>query len=178
MQGTCLADSWANLDITSRSEVTSQVAAMIQQMEYITLDRPGPVGGTPSRFQGVWFSDYGAGPFNTLQDLEDWYNHKLEICDKYWQSIPGTPKFKFQSLVLTHQDISPRNLMLDRSGRVWLIDWANAGAYPPGFERAALEQQFQFPDFSAEVCSKIAEYPVVSMQLRSIMYGLTTAALA
>jgi aminoglycoside phosphotransferase (APT) family kinase protein len=177
IQGTCLSACWADLDEASRSSVASQVAAMIREMESITLEVPGPVGGE-NRSRGVWFSDYGAGPFYTLQGLESWFNHKLDICERYKQAIEGTPRFKFHKLVLTHQDITPRNLILDKSGRVWLIDWAHAGAYPPGFERAALEHQRTFADFSAAVCEKITAYPVVAMQLQSIMYGLTTAALA
>jgi thiamine kinase-like enzyme len=92
--------------------------------------------------------------------------------------MDGTPRFDFKSLVFTHQDITPRNLMLDKAGQLWLIDWADAGADPPGFERAALEQQSEFLNFGAEVCRKIASYPVETLQLKSIMYGLTTAALA
>ena len=178
VHGRCLSACWADLDEASRSDATSQVAAMIQQMERVTLQVPGPINDTISRFRGTWFSDYGAGPFHTLQELEDWFNHKLAICEKTKQAIPGTPKFKFQRLVLTHQDIAPRNLILDTSGHVWLIDWAFAGAYPLGFEHAALTQQWRAPDFSKEVCEKITNYPVEILQLKSIMYGLTTAALA
>ena len=151
---------------------------MVQELGSITLpDPPGPTGGTQSRFRGAWFSDYGAGPFGSLQELEDWCNHKLELCQMCQQVIPGTPRFKFDSLVFTHQDIAPRNLILGSDGQLWLVDWANAGAYPPGFERAALEKQKLFLDFGVEVYKKIAGYPVVTIQLRSIAYGLTTGAL-
>lgn len=151
---------------------------MIQEMESVTLDTLGPIGNCRNRFRGIWFTDYGAGPFPTLQALEDWCNHKLEICETYKRAVEGTPKFQFQTLVFTHQDIALRNLILDSSGRVWMIDWANAGAYPPGFEQAALEQQHLNLDFNKEVSSKITSYLVICMQLGSIRYGLSTAALA
>jgi aminoglycoside phosphotransferase (APT) family kinase protein len=66
VQGQNLATVWANLDQDSRSDITSQVAAMIQQMGSLTLERPGLVGSSLSRFRGVWFSDYGARPFDDL----------------------------------------------------------------------------------------------------------------
>jgi aminoglycoside phosphotransferase (APT) family kinase protein len=54
VQGVCLATSWASLDVASRSDVTSQVAAIVQELGSITLpDPPGPTGGTRSRFRGA-----------------------------------------------------------------------------------------------------------------------------
>jgi thiamine kinase-like enzyme len=62
--------------------------------------------------------------------------------------------------------------------QVWLIDWAYSGAYPPVFESAALSRQPHFTDFNEAVLSYIPHYPEEEMQLESIGYGLTTAALA
>ncbi|OBT49687.1 hypothetical protein VE04_10270, partial [Pseudogymnoascus sp. 24MN13] len=60
--------------------------------------------------------------------------------------------FLDDELVLTHQDIAPRNIILDAEGKAWLIDWAYAGAYPRGFERAAMVRQCedQFKEFCDE----------------------------
>jgi hypothetical protein len=81
VQGVCLSDCWATLDTASQCEIASQAAAMIRELGSIPLQHPGPVGGTQSRLRGVWFSDFGAGPFATIQGLEDWCNHKLELCE-------------------------------------------------------------------------------------------------
>ncbi|KAK3943427.1 kinase-like domain protein [Diplogelasinospora grovesii] len=95
------------------------------------------------KLEGPWFTDNGAGPFATLQDLEDWCNHKIDICIKFNQ-LPWharyLKRFRFNKLVLAHQDIAPRNLILDAQGKVWLIDWGLSGVYPPGFEQARNEQ--------------------------------------
>jgi thiamine kinase-like enzyme len=131
---------------------------------------------------GPWFSDYGAASCETVKEMEGWFNHKLDICNIYRQSLPNTPRFVFRDdeLVLTHQDIAPRNVILDKEGKAWLVDWAFAGAYPRGFERVAMVGQceYEYPEFSREVCERITSYPVVEMQRLSIGYGLTTAALA
>ena len=45
---------------------------MIEAMQSRSLKElpPGPIGGRVTKFEGPWFTDYGAGPFATLQDLE------------------------------------------------------------------------------------------------------------
>ncbi|PMD40169.1 phosphotransferase family protein [Hyaloscypha variabilis F] len=177
IQGVCLSECWDSLDIASRSDITSRVASMIQELESVSVQAPGPIGGTESRFRGMWFSVYGAGPFATIQKLEDWFNHKIDVCERFNQPIAGTPRFKFDRLVLTHQDITPCNFILGRDGQLWLVDWAASGGYPPGFERAAIALQLHHPDFGAEVCAKITDYPTVVMQRRAISFGLTTGAL-
>jgi thiamine kinase-like enzyme len=87
-------------------------------------------------------------------------------------------KMTSPEFVLTHEDISLRNLILDQHEQVWLIDWAYSGAYPPSFESAALLTQSSFTDFNETVLSLIPRYSKEELQLDAISYGLTTAALA
>ncbi|KAI9370823.1 phosphotransferase family protein [Aspergillus egyptiacus] len=152
-----------SLSRDTQGEIAAQVAEMIQEMQSIELLQlqPGPIGGGPCR--GLFFTDYSAGPFTDTAEMEAWFNHKLDIC---------------KSFVLTHHDISPRNLILDQDGQVWLIDWAYSGAYPPVFESKALAIQPFFTDFSEAVLALIPRCPEEERQLDSIAYGLTTAALA
>ncbi|CDM29905.1 Protein kinase-like domain [Penicillium roqueforti FM164] len=111
-------------------------------------------------------------------EMEAWFNHKLDICKSVHQAPKDIPPFHFTKFVLTHNDISPRNLILDQHEQVWLIDWAYSGAYPPVFESAAISIQPFFTDFNEAVLSLILRHPEEEMQLDSIAYGLTTAALA
>lgn len=180
VNGDNLADTWDSLDKDTRSSIASQVANFISQMQLVSLERPGPIGNDDTLSRGTWFSDYGAGPFQTIQNLEDWCNHKITICKHFGRCSPDLPEFKIDKLVLCHLDITPRNLILDKDGVVCLIDWAHAGGYPPGFEYAALMKQhrYQFKDFADRVAGKIQKYPVVARQLIEMTYGLTTAALA
>ncbi|KAI2602397.1 ankyrin repeat protein [Hypoxylon sp. NC1633] len=40
--------------------------------------------------------------------------------------------------VFTHHDLTPRNIILDRQGQLWLIDWELGGFYPKFFEYAGM----------------------------------------
>jgi hypothetical protein len=176
INGQPLDSCWEGLRDEQKLDVPSQTAQMILEMPSVKLPGPGPIGRGPSH--GRFFTHYSAGPFKNRAEFEGWFNHKLEICEKYTQPPQDIPDFRFTEFVLTHQDISPRNLILDPDGQVWLVDWADAGAYPSVFENAALGSQMSFLDSNAMVLSCLPRYPEEERQLHSIGYGLTTTALA
>ena len=167
---------WEDLSDEEKMDIARQTAQMIPEMQSLKLLEPGPIGGGPCR--GRFFTHYSAGPFKDAAEFEGWFNHKLDICKTYKHALSDIPAFKFTEFVLTHQDVSPRNLILDRNGLVWLVDWADAGSYPPAFETAALRSQPQFIDFNDMVLSLLRRYPLEEQQLGSIGHALSTAALA
>lgn len=48
------------------------------------------------------------------------------------------------TLVFTHQDLAPRNMMIGTDGNLWLLDWERAGFYPRYFEPVSM-QNFLMP---------------------------------
>ncbi|KAH7342976.1 kinase-like domain-containing protein [Rhexocercosporidium sp. MPI-PUGE-AT-0058] len=173
--GPTVEECWDSLDVIQRESVASQVAAIINRMQSTILKvPPGPIGCTGGRkFEGPWFTLYGAGPFATLQELEDWCNHKIDVCIKFKQLPRWSPRFRFRKLVLTHQDIAPRNLILDAQGKVFIIDWGLAGAYPPGFEQAILQAE-GYQDFAEMVLSRLSDRQKrITEQFRRIQFGLS-----
>lgn len=176
IDGKPLDSCWGDLSDEKKLDIAKQTAQMVIEMQSIRQPEPGPIGGEPCR--GRFFTDYSAGPFKDVSEFEGWFNHKLEICKAYKHAPEDLPPFKFTQFVLTHQDISPRNLILDRNGLVWFVDWADAGFYPPAFETAALREQAQFVDFNDMVLSLLPRYPLEEKQLHSIGYGLTVASFA
>lgn len=141
----------------TQGKIAAQIAEMIQEMQSIELLQPGPAGGGLCR--GPFFTDYSAGPFKDTTEMEAWFNHKLDICKSVHQAPIDIPPFHFTKFVLTHHDISPRNLILGQDEQVWLIDWAYSGAYPPAFESAALSILLFFTGFTEAVLSLISRYP-------------------
>ncbi|KAI0789923.1 kinase-like domain-containing protein [Abortiporus biennis] len=89
--------------------------------------------------------DSGAGPFESYRAMSDFYDHLRYCCLVIIHHYRGTfephliPTFDAsQSLVLCHNDLNMRNIMVNQRGEVWLVDWGMAGAFPPWFEYANL----------------------------------------
>ncbi|KAL9025555.1 MAG: hypothetical protein Q9196_005640 [Gyalolechia fulgens] len=140
IEGDVLDKKWSGLDIYARQDIHSQLIDFLRQLHAIRLPVPGPLGGGLSR--GPLFTDYGAGPFRSTEDLESWFDERLLVCQEFHRAPQTHPSFsgQFQNLVMCHMDIAPRNLILDRQLRVWVLDWAHAGGYPVYFEEAVLRR--------------------------------------
>ena len=74
-------------------------------------------------------------------------------------------------------DLHLKNIILDRDGKLWLIDWAHAGFYPPYFEVAVivganLEDVFQ--DFLKKIPMDMWKEKIE--RLFAIGFALTTGA--
>lgn len=177
--GPTIETCWDSLEVSKRQAVAGQVAAMIQTMQSRPLQLPpGPIGGSEGqKFEGPWFTDYGAGPFTTLKDLENWCNHKIDVCIRFKQLPRRAPRFRFREAVFTHQDIAPRNLILDAQEKVWMIDWGLAGVYPPGFEQASMREASWNAEFTEMVLARLSNRQEhVMKQFAMIGYGLSVAA--
>ncbi|KAK1988655.1 kinase-like domain-containing protein [Colletotrichum cereale] len=184
MPGTLLETAWPDLSTYARESVAAKAAGMIDRMQSLRLDNmpPGPVGyGGDEPWRGPYFTAYGIGPFPTLKDMEDWYNHKLDVCIKLGRTTDETRRFAFKEAILTHQDIAPRNIIIrDEDQEPCLIDFGMGGIYPVGFEQAALARQGPGKwdkEFREMILPKLAYQGDQELkQLKAIMYGLTTGA--
>jgi serine/threonine protein kinase len=123
---------WLKRTTQQRQCIISQVNDALDCMRSIKSDTPGPVGcGVP---MGGLFTVYGAGrAFQSATDMEPWFNQKLKILGR------GDVTGRFSDLIMCHMDIKLRNLILDKEGRLWILDWAWAGFFPPAFEHTSLE---------------------------------------
>ena len=145
---------WGDLSPGEHVDAVSQVASMIITLQSIPLfqkqqQQPGPAGCRNCVAHGYWFTGLGAGPFDSREHVETWLNRQLEITQKFHQALDTVPPSHFDRLVLTHLDISPRNLILGPDAKIWLIDWGDAGIYPEGFEIASLKaRRFEAPEYT------------------------------
>ena len=184
VDGKSVEQYWGDLSLGERVDVVSQVASMIITLWSIPLSQkqqqqPGPVGCRNCVARGYWFTEIGAGPFDSREHLEAWFNRRLEITQKFHQAPDTVPPFHFDRLVLTHLDIAPRNLILGPDGKIWLIDWGDAGIYPDGFEIASLKaRRFEAPEYTdmllETLSKKLPMHEELTQQLRWITFALTT----
>ncbi|KAF2126977.1 hypothetical protein P153DRAFT_399055 [Dothidotthia symphoricarpi CBS 119687] len=161
---------WDELTLDVQKSVAEQVAAMVDQLQSVHCDHPGVNGGGISR--GMWFSDYGAGPFPTKDVFQKWITWKLNMSKRYKQASPDALPLQCPYFVLVHGDLSPRNLILDTSNQVWLIDWGCAGFYPPIFEAASAKYQPRFKSFSRLLVPLLYNHPEELAQLEDCSYGI------
>jgi hypothetical protein len=86
-----------------------------------------------------------------ITPLSAFYNGKLDIAkgvtrrDHHGNMIrsprPDAEPFDdTRPLVFTHGDLSMRNIIFGRDGRIWLVDWDWSGFYPPWFEYVSMVQ--------------------------------------
>ncbi|KAI1876815.1 uncharacterized protein JN550_000887 [Neoarthrinium moseri] len=185
IEGQNLHKLWPSMDEDARKEIVNQVAGIVTHLQSIPVDGlpPGPVREMSLEpWIGPWFSEYGAGPFSNIEDMEDWYNHKIDVCLRFNQAPPDIPRFDFERLVLTHQDLMARNIILEKdSNRLVLVDWGHSGVYPIGFEQAALcrqcadEWDHMFGEAVWEALPDRRSKEI--RQLNGIAFGLTAAPL-
>ncbi|EIW85695.1 hypothetical protein CONPUDRAFT_48136, partial [Coniophora puteana RWD-64-598 SS2] len=152
--GETVENCWGKLGLWQRLRVVWSIRSYIQQLRRILVSNthqgthfPGPIGDEPRLCYASFLVTLsmanlflkGGGPFHSYDELTQWFNHKVEATRRFSGALP--PELSFDSsfpLVLTHFDISPRNVIVDDNSRVWLIDWEHAGFYPQWFEYSAL----------------------------------------
>lgn len=102
------------------------------------------------KFNSMWVEDlYGlpkhASPFAVAEYFNFWGNF---ICPPLHERPKRPEKLKVNfsniPLVFTHQDLAPRNMMVDRHDKLWLVDWNLSGWFPPYLEYVGM-QNFVIP---------------------------------
>ena len=176
IEGRLVSQIWPSLGVRARGDIYRQIVEVLHQLYEIHLVSPGPVGGGLSK--GPLFTDYGAGPFRTKEDITTWFNERLRVCQWFRRAPLTQPLFsnQFDELVMCHMDIATRNLILDNYGRVWVLDWAHAGGYPVYFDQAVLTRAGD-PDFAEGLLEIMGhEFTEEVGKLLAIGFALTTGA--
>jgi thiamine kinase-like enzyme len=169
IEGATLEARWNMMDDNTRTATLLQLSGYLRQLRALEnpSSSPGPLDQTACR--GRWFSIYNAGPFQTHADLVKWLNHKMEIAPG--SAEPFTDNYR---LVFTHQDLAPRNLLVDEANQLWMIDWEFSGWYPAYFEYACVASLVQpIPqDWISEVLAFLDSYGREYNSLRAIQWAL------
>jgi len=148
IDGDVLESAWGTMTTWRRVSIMWSIRRYIRELQKIPLpnpDVPGPFDACGKSYicHGNYFTENGAGPFNSYTKMAAWFDRRrfdtLAFVHKRSGKIYQCPKFDASHpLVLCHMDLHMRNLVVDRSGRLWIIDWANAGAFPPWLEYAQM----------------------------------------
>ncbi|KIM44983.1 hypothetical protein M413DRAFT_51094, partial [Hebeloma cylindrosporum] len=152
--GQQLSSIWPTLSWFGRLRVAFTMHSYVRQLRKIRHPRssvPGPMGGPDEGGRICPSPVFGPivdrrGPFASYADLTHFFNERLaRLLKSQRKQPPSLETFTTfddsQPLVLTHQDLNPRNFIVGDDGRLWLVDWAWAGFFPPWFEFVAMRRQ-------------------------------------
>ena len=150
--GPTLAHVWPTLSTWRKIHVAFTLRRYVRQFRRLKASAttpPGPLSAHGARIcESPIFGPIRSdrGPFATYSELSTFFNgrHQMAMdCKKLPRDDPSrTDLFdNSEPLVLTHQDLNLRNVIVGEDGRLWVIDWAWAGYYPPWFEYVAMWRQ-------------------------------------
>ena len=157
--GPTLAHVWPTLSMWRKIHVAFTLRRYVRQLRHLKASAttpPGPLSTQKARrcespIFGPVCSD--RGPFATYSELSNFFNERLHMAMDY-KKLPRDDPLRddlfdnSEPLVLTHQDLNPRNVIVGEDGRLWIIDWAWAGYYPEWFEYVAMWRQNEYERIS------------------------------
>lgn len=137
VKGDCLVDVWDRYNAAQKQEVIEQLRDMFSQLRTLKGSFIGSIDGTACE-DPLFEDDLGAyGPY----DSEDDFNNGIVTALK--SSLTGgwveticdmVDTLKDHETVLTHGDFSPRNILVQGSEVVAILDWEMSGFYPEYWE--------------------------------------------
>ncbi|KIM36183.1 hypothetical protein M413DRAFT_321229 [Hebeloma cylindrosporum] len=148
IDGDVLETAWKTMTTWRRLCMIWTVRGYIRELQKTPIpspDAPGPFDASGKAYlcRGTYFTEDGAGPFNSYAEMGAWFDRRrfdnLAFIHARQGIMYPCPKFDASHpLVLCHMDLHMRNFVVDGSGKLWIIDWANAGAFPPWLEYAQM----------------------------------------
>ncbi|PPQ71206.1 hypothetical protein CVT26_011019 [Gymnopilus dilepis] len=143
IDGAPLHEVWPSLTPSQRFGVALTLQDYIRQLRqasahYARRSCPGPMGPTPRKcLDATWLFDRDrpCGPFESQAKLLGHWNAWFDLPKRNARGSPESTKLvESHPLVLTHGDLSPRNILVGHDGRLWVVDWEWSGFYPPWCE--------------------------------------------
>ncbi|PIL23323.1 hypothetical protein GSI_14634 [Ganoderma sinense ZZ0214-1] len=150
VDGEMLYECWDKLSRFMQFRVACTLRRYTKQLRSLTRLAPGRLGD--GRVSGIVFDDSVYGPFSTARSFSRFcglvafhgWRAKAQ-CGVFTNNLEAIPPLPHPDLsnwtpVFTHGDLNSSNIMLDRRGSLWIVDWAHAGFYPPVMESIAMRR--------------------------------------
>lgn len=147
VEGSTLEEKWSSLGWIATIVLGLQLLLFVRRMR--SLVSPAAGSQATGKCRSLYLDDQfrpplRASPAQIMAFVNFWagfrsIGHEMQKSPEQ-HAVCEAPAFPASTtLVFTHHDLAPRNLMVDRRGRLWLIDWDYAGFYPHFFEHAAMQ---------------------------------------
>ncbi|KAK0463688.1 kinase-like domain-containing protein [Desarmillaria tabescens] len=139
--GRTLSTVWHTMSIWKKISTAVTLRRYVRELRSIRHPRddiPGPLGEGREPLpciSSVLFTAVERGPFPSQHDFIQFFNTAKEKAAWPGSVAPALPsRNEAGPLVFSHVDFVMRNLMVGDDGQLWLIDFGQAGFYPPWFE--------------------------------------------
>lgn len=147
VDGMTLEQCWSELGWIATVTLAFELRKFVRRMREVTSPTAG--GLVTGECKSGWLEDYYGLPLHaTPSDVQSFLAFWLQYPQKMPKFYPNQERYRnnmtlMPSLptrfVFVHQDLAPRNIMIDKNQRMWLIDWDAAGYYPRYFEYVGLQ---------------------------------------
>ncbi|KAL1727195.1 kinase-like protein [Schizophyllum commune] len=139
IDGQTMEQLWKSMGLLSTIRIARQLRSYLHAMA--TVAAPITGGLHSGRTHSEWLDAlYGpvksASPAMFTSYLNWWLTDcRPSVCEPRPDlTIQPAPQH-----ILVHQDLVPRNLIVDRRGTLWIVDWGHAGYYPAFMEYAGMD---------------------------------------
>ncbi|CAH0045045.1 unnamed protein product [Clonostachys solani] len=144
--GVPLVQVWRKLPSELQESIKDQLREHLALMRALAMPYIGRVGYKPTWNLFNVRRTYALGPFPDRQSFDEWCLRRIRqkparsyTFDK-WRFRRHVEKDRARStegqFVLTHGDLSPRNIMVDDGKITGIIDWQFSGFFPEWVEHA------------------------------------------
>lgn len=139
VDGFTLEQLWRNLGWLGTFRAAWQLRSYLRRLRTVTSKTTG--GLKSGRTRSQWLQDlHGAVLHASPAEFIGYINWWITDCrPMYCKPRPELVLEPEHEHVLVHQDLAPRNMILDSGGRLWLVDWGNSGFYPAYMEYFGLQ---------------------------------------
>jgi hypothetical protein len=148
ISGTPLDEAWSRLGWLVTIRLAFQLRRFILAMRTLKSSTAGAL--VSGKCNSIWLDDYyGLPPRATPEAIISFFRFWLRysLMRPPQQSAHEALVPPISAFVFTHQDLAPRNMLVDEHEQLWLLDWQMSGWYPVYFEDVSM-QNFQAPQWS------------------------------
>lgn len=135
IDGEMLYECWHKQTALMKFRIACTLRLYLKQLRSLEGGNVGTMGS--GQVSCILFQDHEFGPFDSPRRFRRFCQY-LSLVG--WEMrvkmrstpAPSPPRVPVEwKPVFAHGDLNPSNILLDRRGTLWLVDWGYAGFYPP-----------------------------------------------
>lgn len=172
IEGQTLDKAWPTYSLEQRQAVISQLRQFLTELRSMTSTKICAVDGSACSDQFFSAEDANHGPFGTEKD----FNESLALVircrgDDAWSRMVSRflDSVGDHTIVLTHNDLAPRNILTRDGSVVAILDWELSGFYPDYWEYV---KAYLWADWSTQWITEGLPDQILTPKLPELAYLL------